>query len=91
MNEQLILISDFINSTGAEFDFIDLLESEGLIETIERENKRYLPSERLGDLEMFTRLHYELEINIEGIDVINNLLGKISAMEEELRLLRNRI
>jgi sensor c-di-GMP phosphodiesterase-like protein len=90
MNEELILLTDFIRSTEAEIEFIDLLEEEGLIQLIEREQTKYIQIEQLADLETFTRLHYDLYINIEGIDVIRNLLLRMREMETELKLLRNR-
>ncbi|MDR2147783.1 MAG: chaperone modulator CbpM [Tannerella sp.] len=91
MNEELILLTDFISSTDAELEFIDLLEAEGLIQTIVREQVKYIHTEQLPDLETFTRLYYDLSINIEGIDVIHNLLQRMRELEAELRLLRGRI
>jgi hypothetical protein len=42
-------------------------------------------------MEMFIRLHYDLNINIEGIDVIRNLLTKIELIEQELATLRRQL
>ena len=89
MNEKLILLTDFIRSADVELEFIDLLEEEGLIQTIEREHLKYIYTEQLNDLEVFTHLHYDLSINIEGIDVIHNLLLRMREMEAELKLLRS--
>ena len=38
-----------------------------------------------------TRLHYDLSINIEGIDVIHNLLRRMRLMEQELSVLRRQL
>lgn len=88
MKEKLILLSEFCSNSCAEPDFVLCLEREGLIDTRVRDNIKYLLSSQLDDLEMFTRLHYDLSINVEGIDVIHNLLNQISEMEQELSILR---
>ena len=75
----------------AEPDFILCLEREGLIETETHNNITYLLQSQLNDMEMFARLHYDLKINIEGIDVIHNLLEKIEVIEQELAVLRRQL
>lgn len=90
MEKELILLSEYCKSTNVESDFIMLLESEGLIITEEYDNDVYIDAEQLSDLELFKRLHYDLFINIEGIDVINNLLSRIQEMEQELNILKRR-
>ncbi len=37
------------------------------------------------------RLHHELNVNIEGIDVVFNLLEKEKELREELIALKNRL
>ena len=37
------------------------------------------------------RLHYELDINFEGMDAIINLLKKLQEAEEEMRRLKNKL
>jgi hypothetical protein len=41
-------------------------------------------------LEKFVRLHYDLDINLEGIETINYLLEKIEKMQKEILELRNK-
>lgn len=91
MENELILLSEYCERSFAEPDFILRLESEGLIETIMQNDLKYIPNTQLGNLELFIRLHYDLSINVEGIDVINNLLGKVRSMEHELNILRRRL
>ncbi|MDL2314736.1 chaperone modulator CbpM [Bacteroidales bacterium OttesenSCG-928-C19] len=88
MNEELILINEYCENSSVDIDFILLLENEGLIETAILDKQKYIPFSQLSDLEMFRRLHYDLSINIEGIDVINNLLKKIQSIERELAVFR---
>lgn len=88
MKEELILLNDFSENSGADLDFLLLLESEGLIEMAVYENRRYIPVSQLSELETFVRLHYDLAVNVEGIDVIRNLLQRMRTMERELAVLR---
>jgi hypothetical protein len=37
------------------------------------------------------RLHRELEINPEGLDTIDHLLGRMSRLQEEVIMLKNRL
>ena len=37
------------------------------------------------------RLHYELGINLEGIDVIYNLLKQIDHLQSELEIAKNKL
>jgi hypothetical protein len=37
------------------------------------------------------RLHYDLDINLEGIEAITSLLNRVKSMQEEIRELRNRL
>lgn len=87
----LILIEHFCTNNDIEFSFIDSLHEFGLIEVIIREDHKYLPQEQLKDVEKMMRLHYDLDINIEGIDVISNLLKRIDYLQQELRTTQNKL
>lgn len=91
MENEWILISEYCNKSRVEPDFIFLLENEGLIVTEEHDNDKYIQISQLDDLELFSRLHYELSINVEGIDVIYNLLNKVRVMKQELNILRRQM
>lgn len=91
MENDLILLTDFFQYSSAELDFIVSLENEGLIETKVYDDQTYISVSQLDELEAFTRLYYDLSINIEGIDVIHNLLQKIRNMEQELTFLKRNL
>lgn len=84
MNTDLIIIREYCQQSQVEPDFILQLEEEGLIEITVVENERYINISQLKDLEQYARWHYDLSINIEGIDVIKNLLDKIDNMQNEI-------
>lgn len=88
MTTELIIIKELYKSTRIEPSFIALLHDEGLIEIQIVEGEEYINETQLADLERFARWYYDLSINIEGIDVIRNLLGKMNEMESELNSLR---
>jgi hypothetical protein len=47
--------------------------------------------EEMRALERMIRLHYDLEINMEGIDAIAHLLERVEHMQEEMRMLRRKL
>lgn len=87
----LILIEEVCIHHKVESSFINTLNEFGLIEIIVVENDHYISNEQLKDLEKMIRLHYELDINLEGIDVISNLLKRIDHLQEELNTIKNRL
>ncbi len=36
-------------------------------------------------------MHYDLNINLEGIDAIYHLLNRVSALQQELETVKNRL
>ena len=90
-NEHLIRAELFCIHHNVELGFIQALNEQGLIEISFFEEVPYLQREQLKDLETITRLYLELGINLEGIDVILQLLGRIQSLKEEVVLLRNRL
>ena len=87
--EDLIPAQDFCIYHNIEYSFISSLEDSGLITVTSVEQSSYIPAEELQKLEKFVRLHYDLDINIEGIETINHLLEKIEQMQKEILQLRN--
>ncbi|MGH2565106.1 MAG: chaperone modulator CbpM, partial [Ginsengibacter sp.] len=72
-----------------EYSFISSLEDSGLISVTSVKRSSFINSNDLHKLEKFVRLHYDLDINIEGIETINYLLEKIEAMQKEIMKLKN--
>lgn len=91
MNEGLIIITDYCQNSVAEPQFIHLLETEGLIEIIVENGSEYILESQISLLDKYSRWHYELSINIEGIGVVQNLLEKIDSMQGEIRNLKRQI
>lgn len=90
-NEHLIPADQFCNQHNVELSFISLLHENGLIEITTVEQTTFIPEERLPELEKLIRLHYDLDINLEGIEAITHLLQRMQHLQDELRVLRNKL
>ena len=71
-----------------EISFFDSLEDAGLITVHKQEGRRYISHDDLNLLEKFIRLHYDLNINTEGLEAINHMLDRLRQLQSELLLLR---
>nr|CCG00199.1 conserved hypothetical protein [uncultured Flavobacteriia bacterium] len=63
----------------------------GLIQIQIIAEKEFIHQDQISDLEKIIRLHNELNMNLEGIDVVFNLLKKERALRKELNALKNRL
>jgi chaperone modulatory protein CbpM len=90
-SEQLIPVSLFCQNHSVDMSLIDNLRELGLIETITIKTTHFITCDQVRDLEQILRLHLEMEINLEGVAAIAHLLKRITALQEELIQLRNRL
>jgi hypothetical protein len=89
--EYLIAIDEFCSNHNVEISFITSLQHSGLIEITLVEESYFIEPDQLPQLEKFTRLFYEMDINVEGIETIAHLLQRMNNMHDELTSLRNRL
>ena len=89
--EKLIPAAEFCQHHHVEISFIYSLQEYGLIELTQKEETVFLSPDQLDELEKMVRLHYDLDINMEGIDVITHLLKKLEATQQELDELKKQI
>ncbi|MEO8110600.1 MAG: chaperone modulator CbpM [Ginsengibacter sp.] len=87
--EDLIPAKDFCLHHNIEYSFISSLQNSGLISITTVKRSSFIHSNDLHKLEKFVRLHYDLDINLEGIETINHLLDKIEEMQSEIVRLQN--
>ncbi|MBI3233224.1 MAG: MerR family transcriptional regulator, partial [Bacteroidetes bacterium] len=80
----LILVSSLCSVHQIEFSFVNSLQELGLVQLIEVEEQIYISVEQLRDFEKMIQFHFELNINIEGIEVIANLLKQIDTLQQDL-------
>ena len=87
----LIMLEELCSLHNIELEFINSLSEFGLIEVLEHQENKYVAHHQLKDLEKMIQFHYELNINIEGIDVIANLLNQITSLQAELNVTKNKL
>ncbi len=89
--EEWVPVHTFCESHQVEISFIQSLERCGLVQITTIENSLVLPAAQLDELEKIVRLHAEINIHAEDIDVIVNLLNRISEMQQEIIFLKNKL
>lgn len=89
--DELIPAEDFCMYHNVEYSFISSLQDSGLITITSVERSTYIPADEMQKLEKLVRLHYDLDINLEGIETIYHLLEKVEEMQKEILRLQNRI
>ncbi len=90
-NENLIPADEFCVRYNAELSFITALREYGLIEVTTIEENYFIDADQLQKLEQFTRWHYDLDINVEGIEVIDHLLSRVKNLQNEINSLQNKL
>jgi len=89
--EEIIPIELFCTSYQVEESFLETLESYGLISITIQDQRRFILMEEIVELEKFSRLYYELEINVPGIEALQHMMERIKQMEQELADLKARL
>lgn len=89
--KNLIPLHKLCDLYKVEMSFFSSLNDIGLIQIITLEQTLWIPQEKITDVEKMIRMHHELNINIEGIDIAFNLLQKIDDLENELNALKNKL
>ena len=89
--QNLILIENLCLHYKIEYSFFDDLDKIGLIQIEIIEQHKFIHQDKISDLEKMIRLHHELNVNLEGIDIVFNLLQKESELKEQVNALQNRL
>ena len=89
--QQLVSIEIFCQHHNVPISFISSMQEFGLLEIIVADEFNYIPTSQLAIAEKLVRLHNDLEINTEGIDVVVQLLQRMKTMQEEMVLLKSRL
>lgn len=83
-----ISIEECSNYYSVELSFIRQLDDHGLIE-LTRVNESYtIEHDQLTLLEKYMHMYYDLDVNMEGIEVISHLLNKINSLHEKIKMLQ---
>jgi chaperone modulatory protein CbpM len=82
---------ELVKIYNIEITFFDELVDSGLL-NIQMENEiRYLMYEDLPSFERFANWHYDLEINLPGLEVIHEMLQKMENLRQKNKELMNKL
>lgn len=82
---------ELVKIYNIEITFFDELVDSGLL-NIQTENEiRYVTYEDLPTFERFTNWHYDLEINLPGLEVIHDMLKKMEDLKQKNRELMGKL
>src|SRR5258708_32084839 len=87
----LISTNDFCTWHEVEYTFITSLREAGLVEITIIDKTEYIPETQLQKLEKMVRMHHDLDINIAGIEAITHLLERLESIQEDIRILKNKL
>jgi hypothetical protein len=90
-NENLIPAEVCCAHYNIKLSFIQLLNQYGFIHMVSIEQEHFIDLNELQKLEKFIRMHYELDINMEGIEAINFLLERVKNMQDEITYLKSKL
>ena len=89
--QQWIPANEFCASHNIEISFIRSLQETGLVEITIIEDAGFIPASQLQQLEKIIRLHFDLDINLEGIETVTHLLEHIKSLQDEVISLKNKL
>ena len=89
--ENLIPIPELCSHYELEMSFFVNLSEIGLLQITTVETTSYIDMDSIQKIEKIIHLHQDLEVNIEGIDVVFNLLQKMDSLQNEVTALKNRL
>ncbi|HEY0670073.1 MAG TPA: chaperone modulator CbpM [Sphingobacteriaceae bacterium] len=90
-NKSMVPVELLCTHYDIEFSFIHSLQEYGLVEVTTIQEVQYIREEQIDDIERIMRLYNDLDINIEGIDVVFHLLRRVNELQNELRAVKNRL
>lgn len=89
--EKYILVEQYCKHSNIEDTFINRLYEYGLIVFEEKQNDLFIDENDISEIERMFRLHNDLGINFEGLDVIRRMLNRMDKMEKEMDLLQKKL
>ena len=91
MDTEYVIVREYCQKCHIDPEFILLLDEGGLIDLNVVNDESYLPVSQLKDVEQYTRMYYDLSLNLEGIDAIHHLLKRVEQLQAEVFRLKNRL
>ncbi|WP_292009330.1 chaperone modulator CbpM [Chryseobacterium sp.] len=82
---------ELVKIYNIEISFFNELVEYGLLKVETEDNITYVLYEDLPAFEKYTNWHYDLEINLPGLEVIQDMLHKIENLKQRNRELVNKL
>ncbi|CCH56835.1 hypothetical protein BN8_06222 [Fibrisoma limi BUZ 3] len=89
--ETLVSVNEFCVYHQVEVSFVYLLEQRGLIQTTQVDQSVYVHPEFVARLEKLVRLHQDLAVHADDLDIVINLLDQLEHLQREVVQLQNRL
>jgi hypothetical protein len=91
ITDNLITVDALATHHKIEISFFYTINEIGLIEIHFIEQIAYVDQSAISEVEKIIRMYKDLDLNIEGIDIVLNLLHKIEFLQKELISAKNRL
>ena len=85
----MITITEYCRLHRTSVDFFEALEENDIMVFESGSDGKFIVEDQIPQVDRYRLLFYELHINMEGIDVIRNLLERQQRLLSEIRTLRN--
>lgn len=89
--KDLITIQKICTNYKVPESFIDSLYEFELIEIVAQDTNRCVSINQIKTIEKLMRMHYDLDINLEGLQAISSLLNQVESLQEQVNYLKNRL
>lgn len=89
--QQLIATKDLCRIYKVEISFFHELQESGILNLVKDQDDEFIDEEELEDAERMIRLHKDLALNTEGLEVIAHLLQRMKHLQSELIHLQNKL
>lgn len=88
MEATLFKIIDICRSNNIEIAFIKELHQNGLIEITVIESQEFVHEDQVAQIQKYQNWYYDLELNIQGIEIVQQLLHKIESLKSQIQTLK---
>ena len=90
-DRKLISIQHFCSLYDTPKSFFDDLYEYEIINFKIIDNAKHIEQQDIKMIEKLIRLHFDLNINMEGLDAIIHLTKQINELQEQINELKNRL